>query len=459
MLNMTSYLSIAAVVVSASLATLAPPLIPEGQTEAGNASYQEGRRALDRGDWEVAIAAFEEAAGDDALVDAALYWQAYAHQRNGDAARALELVSEIENNFPSSNWLDDARALAAEVRGVSAGSARSDDEEVKLMALNGLMHMEDEEAIPILEELLNGAQSEKLKERALFVLAQMRSDRAYAVLSRVARSSAEPGLQRRAIRYLGIHQSEGSLSLLSELYGSLQSADARREVLQALMIAGEKTRLLEVARTEPDPELRGKAMQLLGTMGASSELWELYERESVEDVKRKLLNAFMVAGASDYLLRVAKNTSESDEIRATAINRLGADGAVEALTDLYRQETSLELKKRILHGLFVAGAEEPIAEVARNASEPLELREAAIHNLGISGDRSRPTLLALYESETSTDLKERVLHSLFIQNADTELIEIARNETDPELRKKAVHWLSLMGSPAAKDFLMELLRQ
>ncbi|HSF18934.1 MAG TPA: HEAT repeat domain-containing protein [Vicinamibacteria bacterium] len=429
------------------------------QSAESNASYQEGRQALDRGDWAQAIAAFRRAGEDEALADAALWWQAYAHQRAGELERALELVSELDRRFPQSRWRDDARALAAEIRGVSARQIGSGDDELKLMALNGLMHMEDDEAIPILEEVLAGGQSEKLRERALFVLAQMDSEPAFAVLARTARSSTDGELQRKAIRYLGIHESERSLALLEELYRSLESHDARSDVLHAFMIAGEKQRLLKRAREEPDAELRGRAIHWLGTMGASTELWELYGRENFEDVKKNILQAFLVAGDSEHLLAVARDSSQSDELRETAVSRLGAEGADDALWELFQQESGVEMKKRILHALFVAGNTQRLEMVARNASETEELRKAAIHDLGVSGSEARAALVAIYESEISEELKKQVLHSLFLQDAAKELVAIARAETSPELKKTAVHWLSLMDATEARDFLMEVLRR
>jgi hypothetical protein len=429
------------------------------QSPEANQQYQRGREALDRGKWQEAIQAFELAAKDEALADAALYWQAYANAKIPSAARALELIASLETRFPRSSYRDDAQALAAEIRGASRGAASSGDEELKLMALNGLMQADEAEAIPILEELLAGNGSSRLKERALFVLAQSDSDEAHQILARFARGEKDPELQREAIRYLGVHGSDRGLALLADLYRSLTAEEAKAAVLESFMIAGEQERLLELAKSEPDPELRGRAIQLLGTMDASAELWELYQRESSEVMKKRLLQAFMVGGDEEHLLEVARDKSQSEELRSSAIQLLGAQGATEALWQIYRDAPSLEVKKQVLHGLFVAGEHEKIAEVARDPKEPLELRKAAIHNLGTTGEEAAPALVELYRSETSTELKKQVLHALFIQDASSELVAIARAETNLELRKQAVHWISLLGSKEAKEFLKELLKK
>ena len=225
------------------------------------------------------------------------------------------------------------------------------------------------------------------------------------------------------------------------------------------MIAGDEKRLLDLAKNEPAPELRGRAIQLLGTMDASAELWELYQRETSEDAKEKMLQAFMVGGDEEHLLAVARDRRQSEELRGSAIQLLGAEGAEEALWQLFQGESSLETKKQILHALFVAGDHQKIAQVATDKAQPPEIRRAAIKNLGVSGEEAVPALLGLYRSETDREVKKQVLEALFINDAVKELMEIARAESDPELKRRAVEKISLIGSKEAKEFLMEILRK
>ncbi|HEY7818368.1 MAG TPA: HEAT repeat domain-containing protein, partial [Vicinamibacteria bacterium] len=363
------------------------------QSPEANQAYERGRKAIDRGSWQEAVEAFEEAAEDQALADSGLYWQAYAYSKMPNPQRALELVAQIESRFPRSTWRDDAQALAAEIRGGSTRAASSDDEDLKLMALNGLMQGDEETAIPILEEFLASEKSTRLRERALFVLAQSESEKAHAILANVARGERDPELQRQAIRYLGVHGSDRGLALLAELYRSLSSTEARATVLESLRIADDEKRLLEVARNESDPELRGRAIQLLGTMDATAELWELYQRETSEDVKEKMLQAFMIAGDGEHLLQVARDRQASPELRSSAIQLLGAEGDEEGLWRLFQEETSLDTKKQILQALFVADGVAKLTQVATDEGQPAELRKAAIHGLGVSGEDAVPALV------------------------------------------------------------------
>jgi hypothetical protein len=54
-------------------------------------------------------------------------------------------------------------------------------------------------------------------------------------------------------------------------------------------------------------------------------------------------------------------------------------------------------------------------------------------------------------------MKDAALQALFVSGSAKELIEIARSETDPKLKEKAVQHLSHMGSKEATAFLVEIL--
>jgi hypothetical protein len=434
----------------------------QGDQSESAQRYREGREALDRGDWDAAIRAFEKAAEDESRADAALYWIAYAQNKKGDAASALETVEALKQSYPDSRWVGDARALEMEIGGPSRrsrGSEEDEDLELKLMALNSLMHADEDEAVPLLEQMLESDNPTKLKERALFVLAQSSSDRARDVVAGLARDNSNPELQKKAIQYMGIHGGSASLQLLSELYETVQNTDAQKAILHAFMVADEKNKLLDAAKNEQDTELRGSAIHWLGVMDAESELWDLYQRESSDEMKEKILHALFIGDGSERLLAVARDKSESEDVRLQAIHWLGVSDATDELWALYQEESSLEIKKRILHGLFLSDDTDKLAQIARNGSEDVALRKAAIHNLGLVGDESRPILLEIYNAESDLELKKQVLHALFLDEADTELIDIARRETDRVLKKTAVHWLSLIDSKASRDFLMEILNK
>jgi tetratricopeptide (TPR) repeat protein len=419
--------------------------------------YREGRDAIEDGDWDEAIEAFERAAELDAdRKDASLYWIAYSQNKMGEQLEALETLRELQTGYPQSRWIREANALEMEING------RSEDDEdmdLKLMALNSLMHADEDEAVPLLEEVLKSDQPTKLKERALFILAQSGSNRAFETVSRIARNNADPELQEKAINYIGIHGRRENIALLSELYETVPAVSTKKAILHSFMVAGEKERLLRAATGEDDPELRGSAIHWLGVMDAEDELWDLYQKENSTEIKKRILHALFIGDGSARLLEVARNTAEPEDLRLQAIHWLGVSDADDELWSLFQNEPSLEVKKRILHGLFLSDSVEKLSQVARDGSQPIELRKAAIHNLGIADDASRPLLLEIYNSETDFELRKQVLHALFLQGAATELIDMARRETDLDLKKQAVHWLSLTDSSEAREYLLELINK
>jgi HEAT repeat protein len=134
-------------------------------------------------------------------------------------------------------------------------------------------------------------------------------------------------------------------------------------------------------------------------------------------------------------------------------------GATDELWQMYKTETSVAVRKQILHALFVSGAADRLAEAVRTERDP-ELRAEAIHSLGLTGSpNSARMLVDTYKTETDTNVRQKVLHALFLQGNSGALVQIARGETNPELLKAAVHWLSLMDSKEATAYMLEILNK
>jgi hypothetical protein len=366
-------------------------------------AYEQGTEALDEERWDEAIRQFEAVVAKGTRKgDAARYWKAYAQHRAGRSADALGTIGELRRTAPQSRWLDDARVLELEIRqksGQRVAPESQPDEELKLMALNGLAHQDPARAVPMLEGILGGSSSVKMKRQALFVLAQSNSAEARATLSRVARGEKHPQLQMEAIKYLGIFGGSESRQALSDIYAATNDTEVKKAVLHGFMTSGAKDQVLPLARAEKDPELREAAIHQLGIMGAQDELWQLYQGE-----------------------------------------------------------TSKQAKKAILHALFIGGGVERLQEALRTEQDP-ELRRTAIHSLGLVGGRASALLASLYQSEKDVETRRQVLNALFLQNNAAALVQIARTEKDPELRKSAVHWLSLMHNKEATDYLLEILNK
>jgi len=117
------------------------------------------------------------------------------------------------------------------------------------------------------------------------------------------------------------------------------------------------------------------------------------------------------------------------------------------------------VRQTIIHALFIGGKTDHLVEVARTAKEP-ELRQQAIHWLGVSDShRTGDALASIYGSESNNEVKKQIVHALFIQGNGKALVEIARKETNMDLKKQIVHDLSLMKSKEGTDYLLELLNK
>ena len=101
-------------------------------------------------------------------------------------------------------------------------------------------------------------------------------------------------------------------------------------------------------------------------------------------------------------------------------------------------------------------------ELATNGNESVENRKKALFWAGQSRGTSIAELTALYDRMNSREMKDQLIF-VYSQRRDKEavdkLMEIARKESDPELRKKAVFWLGQSKDPRAAEFLMQIINQ
>lgn len=366
--------------------------------------YEEGYRHVSEGRYDRAIERFNDVLTmKGTRTDAALYWKAHAQDRLGQRAEALATITTLTRDHASSRYLKQARALEAEIRRNAGQPVRPQDqadEELKLMAIAALQHQAPDQAVPMLEKIINGTASPKLKERALFVLAQSNTARSREVLIGVAKGNSTPELQSRAISYLGTHGGRESRALLSEVYSGTNDVDIKKRILRAFMVGGEKDRLLSAAQTEQNPELRGEAVRQLGVMGAHTELSQLYARE-----------------------------------------------------------TAVPVKKQIIQAMFVGGNATRMIELARTETNP-ELRTAAIRNLGMMGSKGTgDVLVEIYGSDKNVDVRKAVISALAIQDNATALVAIARKEQDPVLHKAIVSRMAHINSQVVRDYMMEILNK
>jgi HEAT repeats/Tetratricopeptide repeat len=295
--------------------------------------YDEGREALDQDEFREAERSFTELVKlNGPQTDAALYWTAYAQNREGKKEAALGTIAELKKRYPQSRWKKDGEALEIEVRsstGAKANPEAQNDEDLKLLALQGLMSSSPEKAIPLVEGILNGAGSPRAKSKALFVLAQNGSPQAEDVLGKIARGQSNPDLQRKALSYLAMFGGKRAGKILAEVYTTSNDPEVKRAVIRSYIISGDREQLGALAKNEPNPELRKEAIRNLAVVGGQGELQAMYPKETDRAVKEEILNAYFIGGDAKGLIAVAK-TEKDPELKKKAVEKLSLMGSKEA---------------------------------------------------------------------------------------------------------------------------------
>jgi HEAT repeats len=365
--------------------------------------YQSGQSALENRHWDEALEDFGQAASrGGSRADGALYWKAYTLNKLGRREEALAALAELGKSYAGSRWLDDAKALELEVKqagGQPVSPDQATDEDLKLLALNGLVQSDPDRAFPLLENLLKGTQSPKLKKNVVYVLAQSNSPRAQQLLEQIARGAGNPDLQLRAISYMGEKRKANGAQVLSEIYAASNDVNVRRAILNSFANNRDKDHLLQVAKQDKSPELRLLAIQHLGSFNGQPELWQIYQTETSPELKIQILQSMYQNGNTDKLIEVAK-TEKDANVRRMALQVLGSHKAA-------------------------------------NISD---------------------ALVSIYNAESDPQIKRSIVDSVYSQRNAKALVDMARAEKDSKMKLTIVERLSNMKSKEASDYLAEILK-
>jgi HEAT repeat protein len=229
---------------------------------------------------------------------------------------------------------------------------------------------------------------------------------------------------------------------------------------------------MNVARTDPSQDVREKAVFWLSQVpGSTPLLEEILKGNGDENIKEKALFSLSQQHeprAQQALREFALRDSESGDLREKAIFWLGQSRSTENtefLRTLYSRLTDQDLKEKVLFSLSQqrgAGNEQWLMNIAVNPKEDMELRKKALFWAGQSGVAIQE-FASLYDRMTDAELKEAIIFNLSQRQSDKaavdKLFDIARNEKDPELRKKAIFWLGQSRDPRVQQFLMDLINR
>jgi HEAT repeat protein len=196
-------------------------------------------------------------------------------------------------------------------------------------------------------------------------------------------------------------------------------------------------------------------------MAAIADLRKSYAKSRwLDDANALELEVKQAAGQS-----VSPDSQPDEELKLLALNALvnsDPDRALPILENLLKGSQPPRLKERAVFVLAQSGsarAQQLLEQVARGNGNP-DLQLKAIQYLGISRQQSAAPLLAeVYIAAADSSVKRAVINALVMQERNGKtLVDLARKERDPELKREIVSRLSVMKSKEATDYLMELLK-
>ncbi len=411
--------------------------------------YRAARAALADGDYRRAADLFHRIGATyprSTYTGLALYYEAFALYRAGETAdlhKALDALRQLSAAGRSPGAPDSRRGDAATLRTrICSALARQGDEsctvsivqqaesaaaplpdsqscpsetdenDVRIAALNAFLQMDADRAMPILRKVLarRDACSVGLRRKALFLVSQKDEADHADILLAAARQDPSPEVRRQAVFWLSQIREPRVVDILDS-----------------------------IAARPGDQELREQA------------LFALSQQESPR--------------ALAALKRVAERDDAPEALREKAVFWLGqshaADG-VAFLEDMFGRTTSASLKQKILFGISQhGGTGDWLLTIALDARQPDEVRKQAIFwasQGGVAIDR----LLSLYDRADDSGVREQIVFALSQRKepaAVDALMHIAKSDKDAEMRKRAVFWLGQSSDPRAAQFLQELISQ
>jgi HEAT repeat protein len=231
--------------------------------------------------------------------------------------------------------------------------------------------------------------------------------------------------------------------------------------------------LLDAARNDPDQEVREQAVWWLSQVNSPSAVTALDSiLRSAKDpaLQEKAIFALSqqeAPKARQALRDFALRAGVSDELREKAIFWIGQGDdpdRLDFLKTLYGQLKGEALRDKILFSVSqIEGraSSQWLLGIAGDVNENIELRKKALFWVGQS-DYPLSELSTLYDRMPSREMKEQLIfvYSQRDEKAAVDrLMQIARTESDKELRRKAIFWLGQMDDPRIPEFLASLLEK
>jgi TolA-binding protein/HEAT repeat protein len=406
--------------------------------------YRIAREALNRGEYRRAAQLFSEVTKkfpkSDYAPDCA-YWRAFSLYRAGgtdDLKQALRILGESQVQLASVSRESnvDVPALRARIQGALAargdrdaavalqseaktnGGCDREDIGVRAEALSALGQMDRASAMPIVKKILARRDecTVELRRRALFVAARDADADAVNLIMDVAKNDSDQSIRSEAMRWLPRVAGDNAVPQLEELL-----------------------------RTSTDEQAQRSAIQALGSIDS--------------DRARKAIRAIIERNDAPERVRYEAIYSISRE----RDGRPASADDVNYLRALYTKVDAPRLREAVLMSL--SRIETPdnaqfLLGIARNVNEVTSLRASALQRLGRMQSVSANDIAKLYDVADARSLREQILHALSQRKepeAIDKMMDIARKDTDPSIRRTAISLLARSNNDRAKKLLQELI--
>lgn len=261
--------------------------------------------------------------------------------------------------------------------------AQSDDEELKIAAIEALISAPPSRALPLARKALKGDHSDEVKERALFVLSQIDNAEAIDLIFETAQLP-NGELRLEAIRMIGIGGNDAALGNLQDLYAA-GDEDVRDAVLDAYLIADDKEAVFRLAANAATEDEFEAAVDRLGAMNAREQLRRLRDKAGMSE---SLIEAYAISGDKETLSELARDNSDPErQMQAIeALGIVGGDDLNTVLVEIYRSATSDDIREAALEGMLISGHDDGVLELYRSSQDPAEKRELLEHLLMMGSD-------------------------------------------------------------------------
>jgi hypothetical protein len=221
---------------SGAMAPLAMAGDGTGIDSPDSSQYAEGVRAINQGRWADATAIFANVVKQQGShADGALYWKAYAENKQGQSKSALDTCAGLHRDYPNSHWKDECGALEIEIRtkaGQPVQPKAMDSDDLKLLALNSLLQTDETRGLAQIQEILNSDFSPRLKQGAMFLLSQYHTDATYAQIVRISYAEGDVRISRgqEAEKTAGATWEKAAAGIPLETGFSLATGAGRAEI-------------------------------------------------------------------------------------------------------------------------------------------------------------------------------------------------------------------------------------